>query len=50
MPLPAPFGLPGAPMPLDAPLPNAPEIAVVASPVEDTLSEKEQSELLSELS
>jgi len=50
MPLPAPFGLPGAPMPLDAPLPNAPEIAVVASPVEDTLSEKEQSALLSELS
>jgi|TARA_B110000914_G_scaffold9309_1_gene7627 hypothetical protein len=37
-------------MPLDAPLPNAPEIAVVASPVEDTLSEKEQSALLSELS
>ena len=50
MPLPAPFGLPGAPMPLDAPLPNAPEIAVVASPVEETLSEKEQSELLNELS
>ena len=50
MPLPAPFGLPGAPMPLDAPLPNAPEIAVVASPVEETLSQKEQSELLNELS
>ena len=50
MPLPAPFGLPGAPMPLDAPLPNAPEIAVVASPVEETLSEKEQSELLNQLS
>ena len=50
MPLPAPFGLPGAPMPLDAPLPNAPEIAVVASPVEETLSKKEQSELLNELS
>ena len=50
MPLPAPFGLPGAPLPLDAPLPNAPEIAVVGSPVEETLSEKEQSELLSELS
>ena len=50
MPLPAPFGLPGAPMPLDTPLPNAPEIAVVASPVEETLSEKEQSELLNELS
>lgn len=49
MPLP-PLGLPVDPLPLDAPLPNAPEIAVKASPVEDTLSEKEQSDLLSELS
>ena len=50
LPLPNPLGLPGAPLPLDAPLPNAPEITVAASPVEDTLSKKEQSDLLSELS
>jgi hypothetical protein len=42
--------LPINPIPLDAPLPNAPQIAVTASPIEDTLSEKEQSELLNELS
>ena len=40
----------GIPLPLDAPLPNAPEIAVAASPVEETLSEDEQNELLNELS
>jgi hypothetical protein len=50
MPLPPPLGLPISPIPLDAPLPNAPQIAVTASPIEDTLSEKEQSELLNELS
>tara|TARA_B100001093_G_scaffold504344_2_gene560050 strand:- start:113 stop:1339 length:1227 start_codon:yes stop_codon:yes gene_type:complete len=50
MPLPPPLGLPDGPIPLDAPLPNAPEIAVKASPVEDTLSEEEQSDLLNELS
>jgi hypothetical protein len=56
MPLPpaigiAPLPLPGGlPLPLDAPLPNAPEIAVAASPVEETLSEDEQNELLSDLS
>mgnify|MGYP001225826847 CR=1 FL=1 len=50
MPLPLPLGLPDGPIPLDAPLPNAPEIAVKASPVEDTLSEEEQSDLLNELS
>ena len=50
MPLPPPLGLPINPIPLDAPLPNAPQIAVTASPIEDTLSEKEQSELLNELS
>ena len=50
MPLPAPFGLPAASLSLDAPLPNAPKITVMASPVEDTLSEKEQNELLNELS
>ena len=50
LPFPAPLGLPGASLSLDAPLPNAPKITVTASPVEDTLSEKEQSELLNELS
>lgn len=50
MPMPPPLGLPDGPIPLDAPLPNAPEIAVKASPVEDTLSEEEQSDLLNELS
>ena len=50
MTLPPPLGLPINPIPLDAPLPNAPQIAVTASPIEDTLSEKEQSELLNELS
>ncbi|MBT6641049.1 MAG: hypothetical protein HOB47_05660 [Euryarchaeota archaeon] len=50
MSLPPPLGLPVAPLPLDAPLPNAPEIAVAASPVEEVLSEKEQNDLLSELS
>jgi hypothetical protein len=37
-------------MPLDAPLPDAPQIAVEASPVEETLTPDEQNELLSELS
>ena len=50
LPFPAPLGLPVTSLSLDAPLPNAPQIAVTASPVEDTLSEKEQSELLNELS
>lgn len=50
MPLPPPLGLAGGPIPLDAPMPNAPEVAVTASPVEDTLSEEEQNNLLSELS
>jgi hypothetical protein len=50
MPLPPPLGLVGGPIPLDAPMPNAPEVAVTASPVEDTLSEEEQNNLLSELS
>ena len=35
---------------LDAPLPDAPEIVVAASPVEETLSKDEQNELLSDLS
>jgi hypothetical protein len=38
------------PLPLDAPLPAAPQVAVEASPVEETLSEDEQNELLNELS
>jgi hypothetical protein len=46
-PLPMP---PQIPAPLDAPLPNAPEILVEASPIEETLSEDEQNELLNELS
>lgn len=56
MPLPpaigmAPLPLPGGlPLSLDAPLPDAPEIAVAASPVEETLSKDEQNELLSDLS
>jgi len=50
LPFPTPIGLPVASLPLDAPLPNAPQIAVTASPIVDTLSEKEQSELLNELS
>ena len=50
MPMPPPLGIPGAPIPLDAPMPNAPEVAVTASPVEGTLSEEEQNSLLNELS
>jgi hypothetical protein len=41
--------LPGSPMPFDAPLPDAPLIAVEASPVEETLSAAEQNDLLNEL-
>jgi hypothetical protein len=36
-------------VPLDAPLPNAPEITVKASPVESSLSLDEQNKLLDEL-
>ena len=50
MPLPPLPGIPGAPIPLDAPMTNAPEVAVTASPVEETLSEAEQNDLLNELS
>ena len=50
MPLPPLPGIPGAPIPLDAPMPDAPEVAVTASPVEETLSEAEQNDLLNELS
>lgn len=47
----APLPLPGGlPLSLDAPLPDAPEIVVAASPVEETLSKDEQNELLSDLS
>tara|TARA_B110000459_G_scaffold203232_2_gene258905 strand:+ start:62 stop:235 length:174 start_codon:yes stop_codon:yes gene_type:complete len=48
-PLPPPLPLPGSPMPFDAPLPDAPLIAVEASPVEETLSAAEQNDLLNEL-
>jgi hypothetical protein len=36
-------------VPLDAPLPDAPQIAVKASPIEESLSPDEQNELLNEL-
>jgi hypothetical protein len=36
-------------VPLDAPLPDAPQIAVKASPVEESLSPDEKNELLEEL-
>lgn len=53
-PLPPPIGLGLAPIdvgevPLDAPLPDAPQIAVKASPVEESLSPDEKNELLEEL-
>ncbi|RPG76842.1 MAG: hypothetical protein CBE08_001555 [Euryarchaeota archaeon TMED248] len=53
-PLPPPIGLGLGPIdagevPLNAPLPEAPEIAVKASPVEESLSADEQNELLEEL-
>ena len=52
--LPPPIGLGLAPIdagevPLDAPLPDAPQISVKASPVEESLSPDEQNELLEEL-
>ena len=52
--LPPPIGFGLAPIdagevPLDAPLPEAPQIAVKASPVEESLSPDEQNELLEEL-
>ena len=53
-PLPPPIGLGLGPIdagevPLNAPLPEAPEITVKASPVEESLSADEQNELLEEL-
>jgi len=53
-PLPPPVGLGLGPIdagevPLNAPLPDAPEIAVKASPVEESLTADEQNELLNEL-
>ncbi|MAR93715.1 MAG: hypothetical protein CMA45_01370 [Euryarchaeota archaeon] len=52
--LPPPIGLGLAPIdagevPLDAPLPDAPQISVKASPVEESLSPDERNELLEEL-
>ncbi|MBL6890957.1 MAG: hypothetical protein ISR22_02785 [Candidatus Poseidoniaceae archaeon] len=52
--LPPPISLGLAPIdagevPLDAPLPDAPQISVKASPVEESLSPDEQNELLEEL-
>lgn len=52
--MPPPIGLGLAPIdagevPLDAPLPDAPQISVKGSPVEESLSPDEQNELLEEL-
>ena len=56
MPPPLPLGgmIPPMPMdmgevPLDAPMPAAPEINVPAAPVEESLSDDEKNELLEEL-
>ncbi|HII36995.1 MAG TPA: hypothetical protein HA354_00685, partial [Candidatus Poseidoniaceae archaeon] len=36
-------------LPLDAPMPDAPEVQVPAAPVEESLSDDEKNELLEEL-
>ena len=46
---PPPLGLDRGEMPLDAPLPDAPEITVTAAPIEESLSADEKNELLEEL-
>ena len=46
---PPPLGLDRGEMPLDAPLPDAPEISVTAAPIEESLSVDEKNELLEEL-
>jgi len=46
---PPPLGLDRGEMPLDAPLPDAPEISVTAAPIEESLSADEKNELLEEL-
>ena len=49
MPPPPPMGFDRGEMPLDAPLPPAPEISVTAAPIEESLSADEKNELLEEL-
>ena len=46
---PPPMGLDRGEIPLDAPLPPAPEISVTAAPIEESLSADEKNELLEEL-
>ena len=46
---PPPMGFDRGEMPLDAPLPPAPEISVTAAPIEESLSADEKNELLEEL-
>ena len=46
---PPPLGLDRGEIPLDAPLPDAPEISVTAAPIEESLSADEKNELLEEL-
>tara|TARA_B100000900_G_scaffold333046_1_gene294043 strand:+ start:277 stop:429 length:153 start_codon:yes stop_codon:yes gene_type:complete len=46
---PPPMGFDRGEIPLDAPLPPAPEISVAAAPIEESLSADEKNELLEEL-
>tara|TARA_B100001287_G_C22220595_1_gene316770 strand:+ start:285 stop:440 length:156 start_codon:yes stop_codon:yes gene_type:complete len=46
---PPPGGFDLGEVPLDAPLPDAPEISVAAAPIEESLSDDEKNELLEEL-
>ena len=46
---PPPGGFDRGELPLDAPMPEAPEVAVTAAPVEESLSDDEKNELLEEL-
>ena len=46
---PPPMGFDRGEIPLDAPLPPAPEISVTAAPIEESLSADEKNELLEEL-
>ena len=46
---PPPTGFDRGEMPLDAPMPEAPEVPVTAAPIEESLSDDEKNELLEEL-
>ncbi len=46
---PPPGGFDRGELPLDAPMPDAPEVAVTAAPIEESLSDDEKNELLEEL-